>query len=122
MMANYMGQRIIDMAYTYDYVISKRPDLKEGINAYLIEQGRADLITLTIPTAPFLNIDDTLNKVVGMNTSMEYNLDSTGYVKYVDTIFNAIDFSGAHTLLVRISAVVGISAVSPDTTLTFTAN
>jgi hypothetical protein len=45
MMAAYMGQRIIDGAYTYDYVISKRPDLKSGIDAYLIEQGREDLIT-----------------------------------------------------------------------------
>jgi hypothetical protein len=44
-MANYMGQRIIDGAYTYDYVISKRPDLKTGIDAYLISQGREDLIT-----------------------------------------------------------------------------
>jgi hypothetical protein len=45
MMAAYMGQRIIDGAYTYDYVISKRPDLKAGIDAYLTEQGRQDLIT-----------------------------------------------------------------------------
>jgi hypothetical protein len=44
-MANYLGQRIIDGAYTYDYVISKRPDLKTGIDAYLISQGRQDLIT-----------------------------------------------------------------------------
>jgi hypothetical protein len=45
MMAEYMGQRIIDGAYTYAYVISKRPDLKAGIDAYLISQGRQDLIT-----------------------------------------------------------------------------
>lgn len=45
MMAAYMGQRIIDGAYTYDYVIAKRPDLKAGIDAYLIAQGREDLIT-----------------------------------------------------------------------------
>jgi hypothetical protein len=44
-MAAYMGQRIIDAAYTYDYVISKCPDLKEGIDAYLISNGRQDLIT-----------------------------------------------------------------------------
>lgn len=44
-MANYMGQRIIDGAYTYDYVISKRPDLKSGIDAYLTSNGRQDLIT-----------------------------------------------------------------------------
>ncbi|MFY2158504.1 hypothetical protein ACOSZF_23400 [Cytobacillus firmus] len=45
-MADYMGQRIIDEAYSYDYVISKRPDLKEGIDAYLISKDKGDLITL----------------------------------------------------------------------------
>ncbi|WP_275896033.1 hypothetical protein [Aeribacillus pallidus] len=44
-MADYMGQRIIDGAYSYDYVISKRPDLKVGIDTYLQEKGREDLIT-----------------------------------------------------------------------------
>ncbi len=44
-MAAYMGQRIIDGAYTYDFVISKRPDLKIGIDDYLTEKGRQDLIT-----------------------------------------------------------------------------
>ncbi|MGX2959374.1 hypothetical protein JNUCC23_08905 [Peribacillus sp. JNUCC 23] len=44
-MAAYMGQRIIDKAYTYDYVISKRPDLKAGIDAYLNSKERQDLIT-----------------------------------------------------------------------------
>jgi len=44
-MAVYMAQRIIDGAYTYDYVISRRPDLKAGIDAYLTERGRVDLMT-----------------------------------------------------------------------------
>lgn len=44
-MAAYIAQRIIDGAYTYEYVISCRPDLKEGIDAYLIDKGQADLIT-----------------------------------------------------------------------------
>lgn len=44
-MAAYMGQRIIDGAYTYDYVIGKRPDLQEGIDQYLKDKGRGDLIT-----------------------------------------------------------------------------
>ena len=44
-MGAYMGMRIIEEAYTYDYVLSKRPDLKEGIDAYLIGEDRADLIT-----------------------------------------------------------------------------
>lgn len=43
-MAAYMAQRIIDGAYTYDYVISKRPDLKDGIDVYLVDKGREDLI------------------------------------------------------------------------------
>jgi len=44
-MAAYMGQRIIDGAYTYDFVISKRPDLKEGIDNYLISKGKEDITT-----------------------------------------------------------------------------
>jgi hypothetical protein len=44
-MAEYMGSRIINGVYSYDYVIGKRPDLKEGIDTYLVSQGRADLIT-----------------------------------------------------------------------------
>lgn len=44
-MAAYMGQRIIDGAYTYDYVIGKRPDLKPGIDTYLTEKDKEDLIT-----------------------------------------------------------------------------
>lgn len=44
-MAIYMAGRIIEGVYTYDYVISKRPDLQAGIDAELIAQGREDLIT-----------------------------------------------------------------------------
>ena len=44
-MANYMAQRIIDGVYTYEFVIGKRMDLKRGIDAYLTEKGREDLIT-----------------------------------------------------------------------------
>jgi hypothetical protein len=43
-MAAYLGQRIIDGAYTYVYVIEKRPDLKVGIDTHLRDQGRLDLI------------------------------------------------------------------------------
>ncbi|MGG3846687.1 hypothetical protein [Aeribacillus pallidus] len=44
-MAAYLAQRILDGAYTYDFVIQRRPDLKVGIDAYLQEKGREDLIT-----------------------------------------------------------------------------
>jgi hypothetical protein len=43
-MANYLAQRVIDGAYEYSYVISKRPDLKEGVDSYLISNGKEDLI------------------------------------------------------------------------------
>lgn len=43
-MANYLAQRIIDEMYTYEYVIGKRPDLKEGIDLYLTEKGKESLI------------------------------------------------------------------------------
>lgn len=43
-MANYLAQRIIDEVYTYAYVVSRRPDLKSGIDSYLIKNGREDLI------------------------------------------------------------------------------
>ncbi|WP_193726895.1 hypothetical protein [Paenibacillus guangzhouensis] len=44
-MVAYMAQRIIDGAQEYDYVISKRPDLKAGIDTYLKSKGKEDLIT-----------------------------------------------------------------------------
>lgn len=44
-MGAYLASRIIQGAYTYDYVISRRSDLKADIDAYLVSQGREDLIT-----------------------------------------------------------------------------
>lgn len=43
-MAQYMGQRIIDGAFTYLEVIAKRPYLRKGIDEYLTAKGREDLI------------------------------------------------------------------------------
>lgn len=43
-MAKYLAWRIIEGAYTYEYVISKRPDLKEQIDNALRDFGREDLI------------------------------------------------------------------------------
>lgn len=43
-MAEYMAYRIMQGAHTYDYVISRRPDLKAGIDQYLTDNGRTDLI------------------------------------------------------------------------------
>lgn len=46
-MAEYIGQRIIDGTFKYEYASSKKPTLKVGIDAYLTEDGREDLITVT---------------------------------------------------------------------------
>lgn len=43
-MAEFMAQRIIDGLQDYSYVISKRPDLKQGIDKYLKDKDRRDLI------------------------------------------------------------------------------
>ncbi|MBX4259721.1 hypothetical protein KTC96_24665 (plasmid) [Clostridium estertheticum] len=73
------------------------------------------------PIAPVVTNDDVTNTVTGMTTGMEYKLDSAEYVAYDATTFNGIDFSGEHTLLVRVSAE-GINPASADTTLIFTTN
>lgn len=44
-MAAYMGMRIIEGVFTYKYVCERRPDLRDGIDAYLIQQGREDLVS-----------------------------------------------------------------------------
>lgn len=40
------GDLIITGRYEYAYVVSKRPDLKTEIDAYLTDQGREDIITV----------------------------------------------------------------------------
>jgi hypothetical protein len=43
-MGEYLAQRIIDGAYTYTFIVSKKPMLKTEIDDYLIKQCRQDLI------------------------------------------------------------------------------
>lgn len=43
-MAAFLGKRIIDCLLDYKVAVIKRPDLKTGIDAYLAEKGREDLI------------------------------------------------------------------------------
>lgn len=40
----YMANRIMSGALDYTTVVTKRPDLKAGIDEYLTNAGRADLI------------------------------------------------------------------------------
>ncbi|KZL92279.1 CFI-box-CTERM domain-containing protein [Clostridium magnum] len=75
----------------------------------------------TAPPAPIVTNDDTANTVLGMTAGMEYSLDGAGYVAYDADTFSAIDFSGNHTLFVRVAAE-GANPAGDVTTLTFTAN
>ena len=43
-MADYLAQRIIDGALKYADVVTKFPALKSGIDAYLTQHSRTDLI------------------------------------------------------------------------------
>ncbi len=76
---------------------------------------------ISAPAAPSVTMNDDTNKVFGMTTGMEYKLDSNSPVAYNADVFNEIDFSGSHTLLVRFAAS-GEMPASLSTTLTFTTN
>ncbi|MED4780366.1 hypothetical protein [Brevibacillus choshinensis] len=75
---------------------------------------------LITPPAPSVTANDTNNTIVGLNNTMEFNVDNTGYVKYTGT--NAPNLEGNHTVLVRVAAVTGVSNASAPTTLSFTTN
>lgn len=44
MIVRYLAEKIIAGELGYGFVVGKRPDLKAGIDAYLIENGHVDLI------------------------------------------------------------------------------
>ena len=71
------------------------------------------------PAAPSVSADDAANVIVGLDTTMEFKVDSGSYVKYNGS--NAPELSGNHTVLVRVAANGGTPAGS-EATLTFTAN
>jgi mannan endo-1,4-beta-mannosidase len=71
---------------------------------------------------PILTADDDLNKVIGMNSIMEYKLDGAEtYTPYVQAAFDQLDLSGDHILRVRVAADAN-NLESNDTALTFTTN
>lgn len=93
-----------------------------GVNWFASYEGIWFIGSVPItPPAPNVTRDDILNTVSGMTTSMEYKLDSAGYVLYNSTVFNNINFAGNHTLLVRVAAS-GINPAGLVTTLIFTTN
>lgn len=85
----------------------------------------SDDTTLTFTAkyaSPNAIADDDLNKVVGMNSMMEYKLDGAeAYTPYVQAAFDQLDFSGDHVLRVRVATDEN-NLASDDTALTFTTN
>ncbi|WP_158560732.1 DUF4073 domain-containing protein [Paenibacillus contaminans] len=82
------------------------------------------LVTVTnppAPAAPNVTADDAANVIVGLTTTMEFQIDGGSYVKYDGT--NAPDLSGNRTVLVRVAADAATGTpAGASTTLTFTAN
>ncbi len=72
------------------------------------------------PRAPSVTADDTNNRLVGMDATMEYSTD--GGAQWMDYDFvNAPTFAGDVTVKVRVKAAGAVPA-GAVTTLTFTAN
>jgi hypothetical protein len=57
-MLSYLGQRIIDGDYTYEYIISKKPSLKSEIDSYLTEKGKTNLMVLSLDNAKTMKIQE----------------------------------------------------------------
>ena len=82
-------------------------------------QNKSVLVPVT-PAAPAVTNNDTKDTVTGINLNMEYKLDgASSYTAYNTATFNAINFSGNHTLAVRYAAF-GIDNPGADKILTFT--
>jgi len=71
-----------------------------------------------IPPAPNVTADDDGNNIVGIDTTMEYNVDYITWYNFVD---GYQDLSGNHTVQVRVRAMNG-NPCGLITTLTFTTN
>ena len=80
--------------------------------------GGGGSTNLTTPDAPAVTAEDTTNAITGLDTTMEFKVDTAEYVKYDGS--NAPDLAGIHTVLVRVAAVAGVSNASAATTLNFT--
>lgn len=75
---------------------------------------------ITAPPSPTVIADDLENSVSGMLTTMEYKLDSANWTAFNDgEVFNDLDLSGNHTLLVRFAATE-FNTFGLATELTFT--
>jgi hypothetical protein len=124
--------------YEINYAIDYSPFNGKRIDSfrvyYTAEQGTKqsafNLVDFTIssasttppaPAAPNVSADDAANVILGLDTTMEFQVDGGAYVKYNGS--NAPDLTGTHIVKVRVPAdtVTGTPA-GAETTLTFTPN
>ncbi|MDT0124525.1 S-layer homology domain-containing protein [Paenibacillus sp. RRE4] len=73
----------------------------------------------SIPAAPNVTADDQNNLILGLDTTMEYQIDNGAYVLFNGA--NVPNLSGTHTVKVRIAAN-GPTPAGAEKTIQFTAN
>ena len=116
----YTGSNAPDLTGDHTVLVRIAADDTTGTPA-----GAAATLTFTTnpaaPAAPSVTANDANNTIVGLDTTMEFQVDGGSYVRYTGS--NAPDLTGDHTVLVRIAAddTTGTPA-GAATTLTFTTN
>ena len=85
-----------------------------------VESTLTAAVTALIPGTPAVTADDTLNKLVGANATMEYSIDSgISWISYDPA--NEPIFPGSYTVKIRVEAN-GSSLEGEVTSVTFTPN
>lgn len=97
--------------------------LKPAVHAMLLANGYDDngdkIPVLITPLAPNVTLDDTRNIILGIDSTMEYAVDSlVNYIVF--DIMNPPNLPGIHYVNIRVSAVAGVSNASLPTVLYFT--
>ncbi|MDP3386962.1 MAG: S-layer homology domain-containing protein [Eubacteriales bacterium] len=93
--------------------------IRRGETVVLLDRSVKYIDEMDAPAAPDVTRNDVTNTVTGMTSAMEYKLDDGVWTSYVASVFDDLDLSGNHTLLVRYEAI-GILPSGLITTLTFT--
>ncbi|MFF2889280.1 DUF4073 domain-containing protein, partial [Paenibacillus sp. NPDC057967] len=116
----YDGTNAPDLSGNHTVLVRVAADAATGTPA-----GTAKTLTFTtnppVPAAPNVTANDAANIIVGLDTTMEFQVDGGSYVKYDGT--NAPNLAGNHTVLVRVAADTATGTpAGAATTLTFTTN
>lgn len=131
----FMLHRVLPEQASLTTTVDDLDELLAYVKTNYTDYGLAEVLTISqwydeqivnplspvTPPAPPVTADDDANTAAGVTVIMEYSLDGGDYTAYRSADFNAIDFSGDHTLAVRYAAS-GINPVGPDAVLNFTRN